>query len=173
MSASYVLQADVNSLRDKMQGRIVIIGGAWHNGYYHSTEAVTDETVDLHFTPANWVPGAFVHANYVEALVCGFVHPQLPEFVGTVIEIFFALIVAIIFAREGRLRQKYAQVIMFCVMLVVLTYVLWQNLGLFFDFFIPLVLLSLHAPIEQLRESRAELQHLRARVKELESETTG
>jgi len=91
--------------------------------------------------------------------------------VGTIIEIFFALIVAVILAREGRLRKKYAQVFMLCVMLVVLTYVLWQNLGLFFDFFIPLVLLSIHAPIEQLRESRAELKGLRKRVKELESAT--
>ena len=169
VSASDVLQSDVNALRDKMQGRIIIIGGAWHNGSYKGTEAISDETVDLHFTPANWIPGAFVHANYVEALVCGFVHPQLPQFVGTIIEVLFAFVVAVVFALEGTLKRKFGMVLILCVMLIVLTYMLWQNLGLFFDFFIPLVLLSVHAPIEQLRESRAELRHLRERVKELES----
>jgi CHASE2 domain-containing sensor protein len=169
LSANSVLQSDVKTLRDKMQGRIIIVGGAWHTGSYKGTEAVTEESVDLHFTPANWIPGAFVHANYVEALVCGFVHPQLPESVGIIIEVLCSLSVAIIFAREVRFRRKLGSVLILCAVLLFLTYVLWQNLGLFFDFFIPLVLLSIHAPIEQLRESRAELRHLRERVKELES----
>lgn len=168
VSASYVFQNDAKMLKEKIQGHVVIIGGAWHSGSYKGTDEITDDSVDLHFTPAKSIPGAYVHANYVEALVTGSVHPQLPELVGTIIEVLCSLVVAVVFALEGTFRQKFGRVLVLCVVLIFLTYVLWQNLGMFFDFFIPLLLLSVHAPIEQLRESRAELRRLRKRVSSLE-----
>jgi CHASE2 domain-containing sensor protein len=168
VSAGDVLQNDARALKEKIQGHVVIIGGAWHNGSYKGNDEISDDSVDLHFTPAKSIPGAYVHANYVEALVTGSVHPQLPEFVGTTIEVLCSLLVAIVFALEGTFRQKLGRVLLLCVFLLIFTYVLWQNLGMFFDFFIPLLLLSVHAPIEQLRESRAELHSLRKQLRVLE-----
>jgi len=170
VSAGEVFQNGAKSLKEKIQGRVVIIGGGWHSGSYKGNDDITDDSVDLHFTPAKLIPGAYVHANYVEALVTGSVHPQLPEFVGTTIEVICSLVVAVVFALEGTFRQKFGRVIVLCIFLIIFTYVLWQNLGMFFDFFIPLLLLSVHAPIEQLRESRAELHSLRKRLHRLEHE---
>jgi hypothetical protein len=79
---------------------------------------------------------------------------------------------AVDFALEGSLRHKFGRVLLLSIVRVVISYFLWQNLGLFFDFFIPIVLLSIHAPVEQLRETRTELRQLRERVRELENENT-
>jgi hypothetical protein len=92
----------------------------------------------------------------------------VPETIALIIEIFCSLVVAVVFALEGSLRRKFGRVLLLSAVLVVISYFLWQNLGLFFDFFIPILLLSIHAPIEQLRETRAELLELRDQVRKLE-----
>lgn len=172
ISTSTVLQAGDQELKDLVQGRIVIVGGAWHTGSYQGHKEDYKDSIDLHYTPAGDIPGAFVHANYVEALLSGSVHQQLPETAAVIIEIFCSLVVAVVFALEGSLRHKFGRVLLLSIVLVVISYFLWQNLGLFFDFFIPIVLLSIHAPVEQLRETRTELRQLRERVRELENENT-
>ncbi len=172
VNTSNVLKAGDQELKDLLQGRIVIVGGAWHTSSYKGPQQDYSGSIDLHFTPAGDIPGAFVHANYVEALLSGSVHPQVPETVAVVIEIFCSLVVAVVFALSGSLRRKFGRVLLVSIVLVIMSYFLWQNLGLFFDFFIPLLLLSIHAPIEQLRETRAELRGLREKVKKLEHKNT-
>lgn len=172
VNTSTVLKAGEQELKKLLQGRIVIVGGAWHTGSYKGPKEDYNGSIDLHFTPAGNIPGAFVHANYVEALLGGSVHQQVPESVALVIEIFCSLVVAVVFALEGSLRRKFGRVLLLSIVLVIISYFLWQNLGLFFDFFIPILLLSIHAPIEQLRETRTELRQLRERVKELEDQNT-
>ena len=169
---SKILNADERELLELLKGRVVIVGGAWHTGSYKGP--IRDEdysgSVDLHFTPAGEIPGAFVHANYVEALLSGSALRQMPKPVVLGIEIFCSLLVAIAFALEGSLRRKFGRVLLLSIALVGISYMSWQNLGLYFDFFIPILLLSFHAPIEQLRETRTELRRLRERVKELEKD---
>jgi CHASE2 domain-containing sensor protein len=171
-NASAALQMGEEELKDLIQGKIVIVGGAWHTGSYKGDKQGYEGSVDLHFTPAGEIPGAFVHANYIEALLGGTVHRQVPEAVAVVIEVFCSLLVAVVFALEGSLRRKFGRVLLLSLVLVIMSYFLWQNLGLFFDFFIPILLLSIHAPIEQLRETRAELRRLRVRLKEVETQKT-
>jgi CHASE2 domain-containing sensor protein len=170
--ASKVWDASEQELKDLVQGRIVIVGGAWHMGSYKGPRQDYEGAIDLHFTPAGNIPGAFVHANYVEALLSGVVHQQLPETIALIIEVLCSLAVAVVFALEGSLRRKFGRVLLLSLVLVVISYFSWQNLGLFFDFFIPIVLLSIHAPIEQLRETRAEMRELREQVKKLEAKNT-
>lgn len=162
VNASALAQMTDSDLKDALQGKIVIVGGAWHTGSYKGDKPGYDGAVDLHFTPAGNIPGAFVHANYVEALLGG-VHRQVPEAVAIVIEVLCSLLVATVFALEGSLRQKFGRVLLLSLLLVIMSYLMWQNLGLYFDFFIPFLLLSIHAPIEQLRETTAELHRLRKR----------
>jgi CHASE2 domain-containing sensor protein len=168
ISSSTIFNASEQELKDLIQGKIVIVGGAWHTGSYKGPTQGYEGAIDLHFTPAGSIPGAFVHANYVEALLNGSVHQQVPETIALIIEIFCSLVVAVVFALEGSLRRKFGRVLLLSAVLVVISYFLWQNLGLFFDFFIPILLLSIHAPIEQLRETRAELLELRDQVRKLE-----
>ena len=140
VNANTILQAGDEELKKLLQGRIVIVGGAWHTGFFKGTTQDYNGSIDLHFTPAGDIPGAFVHANYVEALLSGSVHQQVPEKVALVIEIFCSLVVAIVFALEGSLLGKFGRVLLISIVLVIGSYFLWQNLGLFFDFFIPILL---------------------------------
>lgn len=172
INTSTIFNAGEQELKNLLGGRIVIVGGAWHAGSYKGPRQDYSGSIDLHFTPAGNVPGAFVHANYVEALLSGLVHPQVPEMVTLAIEVFCSLMVAVVFALPGSLRRKFGRVLLLSIVLVIISYFFRQNLGLFFDFFIPILLLSFHAPIEQLRETRAELRGLRARVRELEDKNT-
>ncbi len=151
-----------------MKDKIVIVGGAWHNGSYKGSGLNENSLVDLHLTPRGLIGGAYVQANYVEGLLGHQVHKQAPKWVGTSIEILCSMVVAIVFALEAPFRAKIGRVLLLCVVLILLSYFLWQNLGLFFDFFIPIILLTIHAPLEQLRESRAETRRLRERVSLLE-----
>ena len=152
------------ALRDQIQGRIVIVGGAWHTGSYKGTNEITKDSVDLHYTPVGNIQGAYLHANYVEALLGGGVRRGLSESVAIVIEVICSLMVAISFAWEGSLARKLGRLFVVCGGLVGLSYLLWQNFGMFFDFFIPIVLLSAHGPIEEFRETRAEVRRLRKQL---------
>lgn len=166
VNASAIAQMTESDLKNALQGKIVIVGGAWHTGSYKGDKPGYDGSVDLHFTPAGDIPGAFVHANYVEALLGG-VHRQVPEAVAIVIEVLCSLLVAVVFAWHGALWQKFGRVLLVSLLLVLASYFVWQNLGLFFDFFIPFLLLSIHAPIEQLRETRAELREQKTQIREM------
>jgi CHASE2 domain-containing sensor protein len=172
INATFVLQNEqhIEALKPKLQGKIAIIGGGWHTSFYKGPVDDAQDSVDLHLTPSKALQGAYIQANYVEALLNGSVHPQLPDFLGTIIEVLCSLSIAVVFALDDRLRVKFRKVVVLCVVLVIACYFLWQNLGIFFDFFIPLVLLGIHALIEQLRETRAELRELRNRLQELESD---
>jgi CHASE2 domain-containing sensor protein len=172
VTAGFALENNnLEKLKEKVQGKIVIVGGGWHSQYFRGPTDDSEDSVDIYFTPADLIQGAYVQANYVEALLSGSVRERLPDYVGTIIEILCALLVAVVFALEGSLRKKFFRVLNLCVVLIILSYVLWQNLGIFFDFFIPIVLLSIHAPIEQLRETRVELHHLRERLHAFEQTT--
>jgi CHASE2 domain-containing sensor protein len=152
------------ALREKIQGRVVIIGGAWHTGSYRGTDEITNDSVDLHYTPVGNIQGAYLHANYVEALLGGGVRRGLSEPVAIMIEVICSLMVAISFALEGSLARKFGRLFVVCGGVIGLSYLLWQNFGMFFDFVIPIVLLSAHGPIEEFRETRAEVRRLRKQL---------
>jgi len=164
LTAGGVLGMDEKALREKLQGRIVIIGGGWHTGSYKGTDEITADSVDLHYTPVGNIQGAYLHANYVEALLGGTVRMGLSEPAAIIIEVICSLMVALSFALEGSLLRKFGRLFLVCGGVVGLSYLLWQNFGLFFDFFIPIVLLSAHGPIEEYRESQAEVRRLRKQL---------
>jgi CHASE2 domain-containing sensor protein len=128
-----------------------------------------EDKVDLYFTPAGNIQGVYIHANYVEALLNHRVRKPLWGGVATLIDVFCSVIMAAIFALELPLWSKLARVLAICLFLIFLSYFLWQNLGFFFDFFIPVVLLGAHSLLEEWRESRSEARHLRSKLQELEA----
>jgi CHASE2 domain-containing sensor protein len=166
ITAGAALRMGEPQLREEIQGRIVIVGGAWHTSSYKGTDEITNDSVDLHYTPVGNIQGAYLHANYVEALLGGTVRRGLSERVAIVIEVICSLMVAICFALEGSLVRKFGRLFVVCGGVVGLSYFLWQNFGMFFDFFIPIVLLSAHGPIEEFRETRAEVRRLRKQLHE-------
>jgi CHASE2 domain-containing sensor protein len=139
------------TLKSMVAHHVVIIGGAWHTDSYKR-----GEVVDSHLTPAGMIPGVFVHANYVQALLTHQTHRPWGKKVGVFIEILLSVAVAVVFALAQTVRARVLTSLSICLLLLVFTYVSWQNLGLFFDFFLPLVLLSGLVAVEQVREWREQ-----------------
>lgn len=155
-SARDVLQKRPEVL-DRFAHKIVIVGGAWHRqGYGRGSR------IDTYFTPVGWIGGAFIHANYVEALLDGRIYNALDERIVTGLEIALVLIGAIIFALEIRPSVKWLAATALCLVLLTASYFLFQNIGLFFEFFVPLVLIAGHSLLDQILEWRALSRQPRA-----------
>lgn len=150
MSANYVFATDANELRKSLAANAVLVGGAWHVNSFEETR------IDTHPTPVGEIPGVFVHANYVEALLTHRVSRPISRVLGITIEFLLAAFIAVIFAWKMMPASKLKWAGGLSLTLVLMTYVFWQNLGLFFDFFIPLILLGSHAAIAQIMEWRDE-----------------
>jgi CHASE2 domain-containing sensor protein len=147
-SANYVLNADAKTLQSDMAFKVVIVGGAWHQfGMNQGPEN------DSHESPVRNVYGAFVHANYVEALLDSRTYKPLREAIATAIEVFFSMLLAVVLSFDTRLATKLGVAAFLCNAILGISYVAWQNLGLFFDFLVPVVLLGGHMVVEKLLET--------------------
>ena len=144
-SANDVLNADPKTLYKDMAFKVVIVGGAWHQ--YGVNQG---PPYDSHASPVGDVYGAFVHANYVEALLDSRTYSPMRQSLATGIEVVFSMILAVILSLHLRLHIKLAIAILLCVAIFGVSYVSWQNLGLFFDFFVPVILLMGHVVVEKL-----------------------
>jgi CHASE2 domain-containing sensor protein len=154
-SASDVLNSDPRVL-SKLAHRIVIVGGSWRKFAY-----MRGDQVDAYPTPVGKIVGALIHANYVEALLGQQVYEPMSKWLAVSIEVFLTLIVAIIFALDIHLGWKVGGVLLLWGILLFCGYVFLQNLGLFFDFFVPSILVGLHAGFERIREWRTAFAKLR------------
>lgn len=149
VAASDVLSKDPGALK-KLRHRIVIVGGAWHRFAYER-----GSVIDTHDSPVGNIGGAFIHANYVEALLDRRTIPTWGEEIEIIVEMLLSLSVAVIFALQIQPKFKLYLVFSMSVLLILFAYVSFQNLGVFFDFFIPVLLLASHVGVEQIREWRA------------------
>jgi CHASE2 domain-containing sensor protein len=144
-SANCVLTSDVKTLQKDMAFKVVIVGGAWHQyGIDQGPE------YDSHPSPVGDVYGAFVHANYVEALLDSRTYTPMRQPLATGIEVVFSIVLAVLLSLNFHLPVKVAIAVLLCVAIFGISYVSWQNLGLFFDFFIPVLLLVGHVVVEKL-----------------------
>jgi CHASE2 domain-containing sensor protein len=144
-TSDYVLKSDPKKLQEDMAFKIVIIGGAWHQfGLNQGPE------YDSHVSPVGKVYGAFVHANYVEALLDSRTYRPMRQSWAIGIEVIFSIILAIALSFDTGLAAKAGITVFLCTAMFGLSYVSWQNLGLFFDFLVPVVLLVGHVLVEKL-----------------------
>lgn len=145
MSASRAL-ADPEPLQHKA----VIIGGRWS-----ALAEGRGERVDTHLTPVGPLPGAMVHANYVEALLNNETRGSLSRLGEIAVEIAASLAVAILFVRA---KRRLRWIVGMNLAAIVFSYALWNVAGVYFDFVVPVVLLSAHEVVEQTLEWRKEAQ---------------
>lgn len=130
-----------------VRDQLVIIGAAWSRAAFGR-----GQKVDTHVTPVGSMPGALLHANYIEALLDRRTAPAWGEHAVMLIEAALAFAVALVFALIRRLWLKLAALLVMCAVVVVFSILSWLNLGLFYDFFIPVVLVIGHAFYEEARE---------------------
>lgn len=135
---------------DKLANRVVIISGEWH-----SRGLGRGPLADSFQTPVGALPGALLHANYVEALLDKRIYSPWMGWARLALEIFWSLLVALPFALGIRPWQKFLAVAIICGLILLFGYVSLVNMGLFYDFFIPTLLVLAHGVIEQVCEWRA------------------
>jgi len=131
----------------KVQHQIALVGAKWHRFAFHR-----GPLADVHPCPLGAVAGVYLHANYVEAILNHRTYKALPKGVSVAIEALAVLVMASCFAVPASPLRKVIIAGGACLGLLVLAYFTFQNLGLFFDFFIPLVLVASHAGLDEVRD---------------------
>lgn len=146
VSASEVLSR-APKVFEKLAHKVVILGGSWHfQGYNRGPQ------IDVYDTPTGSIPGVYIHANYVEALLDSRIYRPWSGWILILIEVIQSLLIAIPFALKMPLLFKILAVVIICLALFVFSLLSLMVLGLFFDFFIPVILVLSHGIIEQIRE---------------------
>jgi CHASE2 domain-containing sensor protein len=149
VNAAAVLSLDKKALQDQVGGKLVFIGSTWHRLSWK-----TGPLNDSHITPAGLVSGVFVHANYAEAILGGNYYWPVYEPFAYAVEILVLFAMAIVFAIEASAWKKAAFVVGAAALFISVGYILLQNLGIYFDFLIPLVFLLLHVAVDRILEWR-------------------
>lgn len=144
-SSADVLSADVAELRRSLGHKIVVVGANWSRDGY-----ATGSRIDLHPTPAGRMPGAMIHANYVEAILNERTYQPLSDKLVLAFEILLVLAVGIVLALNLGALRKTATIVGLSVFLILTSYFFLQNLGVFFDFFVPVVVLAGHVAVEKV-----------------------
>jgi CHASE2 domain-containing sensor protein len=153
--ASEVMRLDNASLKKKLRLRAVIVGAGWHRDAFGQ-----GPVVDLQLTPAGFIGGAFVHANWTEAILDSRVYWQMRGAFAFLVEFLLSVAVAVMFALRIAPWRKALGILIMCVAAIVFGYVLLQNFGLFFDFYIPVVLIVAHAGAAKVIEMRDRIEAL-------------
>jgi len=149
LTAANVLNLDKTSLQDQVAGKLVFIGANWHRLAWK-----TGPMADSHPTPVGSISGVFVHANYAEAILGDNYYVQPPELLAYTVEILVLLSMAILFAGKMNAWKKMTVVVSATLLFITLGYMFLQNLGIYFDFLIPLVFLLLHVSADRILEWR-------------------
>ena len=149
-SAREVLAGKSEALR-RLEHRVVLLGGRWHRDGL-GVGPWTDE----HLTPVGRIVGVYTHANYVEALRVGEYYPQISETWTISLEVLLILGASIVLALDLRKSYQIAATILPSLLIMILSYVVLQNLGFFFESVIPLFVLVVHHFAEHLEWRTAD-----------------
>ena len=157
-----VQQMSDAALRAAVENKTVIVGGHWHAFAYG-----TGPLVDTWLSPGGAEPGAMLHANYVEAMLnnSGTFTP-ISDMAAAMLEWGLAFGLATIVALDIHALWKWSAFIAASAFSILLTYVLLQNLGLFLDFMIPLLMIVVHTIADEILEMRQQVQHLKQELKQ-------
>jgi len=147
MSAREFL-SDSAAAQEYVRGKIVIVSGRWN-----SRASGVGPRVDQHASPVGLVPGAMIHANYVEAMLNDRAFSPLPEWFAYTVEILPVVLLSIVVALISNGWLQLAVIIGTTLFMLVLNFFL-QDLGMFFDFFVPTVMLLGHVVTHKIYEWR-------------------
>jgi len=156
-SGQQITAAKADALRQQLADKLIFVGASWHANAYG-----TGPLVDMWNSPGGMEPGVMLHANYVEAML-----DRTGTFTGVsdstaeLIEIGLALVLAFIGVLEIHTAWKWAAFGIGIVLSILFTYTLLQNLGLFLDFAIPMLMILAHAIVEEGMKMMHELRHLK------------
>ena len=96
-----------------------------------------------------------LHANFVEAILDGRLVSRMGEITLIILEVMLALGGAILFALKLHDGLKWGLVGAVSILILLGSYLLLQNLGVFFEFLLPLLFVGGHALAHQIIEWHA------------------
>jgi CHASE2 domain-containing sensor protein len=143
-----------------LRGKTVLIGGSWHAYAYGR-----GPMVDSHSSPVGSIPGVFLHANYAAAILDGRTHPPAPNVFGRSVDAITLILLAVLFALPMGWGRRWLWIGNLTIGLAIVSYVFWQNFGVFLETTIPAVFLLVHALLDEYIKMREELISLRADVR--------
>ncbi len=149
VSATKVLNSTPEELRSLLAHRAVILGADWSSFAYHS-----GPRVDTHAAATGSTPGAVLHANYVEAVLGARTFRPISERAAQILELLLVVLTAIVAALELRPWIKITSISAIFIATFLFSYVLMQSLGLFLDFFVPVLVLGGHMAVDKVLEWR-------------------
>lgn len=129
----------VSEAEQECSGRVVLIGGHWHELEGHGN------FVDQHLSPAGEMSGLGLHANYVESLLQHQGTTELPAWVDVGIDLIVGLLIYACFeAAEGKWWWRLLIVVGAGLIPVLCAYEFLVTMNVYLDFLLPLELYFLH-----------------------------
>ena len=159
LRAQDVLKDGSQNLAAVVGGKTVLVGASWHSNAFER-----GPIVDSHVSPVGSVPGVFIHANYAAALLDGRAYAPVGEVFTSVVDVVIVGFVAVFFAVPMVLWQRWCWIVALAAGLALVSYICWQNFGLFVEATIPAVLLLAHSLLDSYVKMREELSELRAKL---------
>ncbi len=157
LSADFVLHASAEQLLAKLRWKAVILGAGWNERAFG-----LPPPIDEHLTPIGYIRGTFAQANWAEALLDSRVYRQVHRTLAISLEVVLSLAVAVIFGLRIGPLPKLGWTAACCLVAMLLGYFLLQNLGVYFDFYLPVLLLMGHAVLAKVHEWRELALHPQA-----------
>jgi hypothetical protein len=102
------------------------------------------------------VNGVLIHENLAEAILSNRIYPGISDMTLKALEILVGAAAAILFAAFSAPWARLSMLVVAMVVLLGAQWITLQLLGTFFDAFIPVFALGIHAIIASLTERRAD-----------------
>jgi hypothetical protein len=138
------LAKNVPAARAALDHRIVIIGGVRH-------DAITGGMEDEHDTPLGPMIGAYVHANWIEAILEQRIKRPVPWWVAIGVDLALGISMVVLSARARSAADQLGLVLLFAIPIAV-AYVAFVDLEYSLDFTLPLLVLMVHLMLDKYRE---------------------
>jgi CHASE2 domain-containing sensor protein len=155
-SARTLLSGLNSSDRNALYAKVIFIGATWHTMYpiIGSSDEIQPPYADAHWSPVGDIPGVYLHATYAESLLQGRVFRPWHPAVVFAIDALLVLAAIVLFSLELKGHVRLAILALGVVVLGLLSYIAWSNLGVFFNGFLVLMALVVHFAVEQIRHWR-------------------
>jgi CHASE2 domain-containing sensor protein len=138
------LAKGVPAARAALDHRIVIIGGVRH-------DPITGGMEDEHDTPLGPMIGAYIHANWIEAILDQRVKRPVPWWVAIAVDLALGISMVVLSARARTTADQFGLVALFAIPIAI-AYVAFVDLEYSLDFTLPLLVLMVHLILDKYRE---------------------
>ena len=143
--SAHDLLVDPAKQGDVLSGWPVVVGAGWHQDNFGG-----GVLVDTHPTPIGAASGALIHQNLADALLSRRAFTGLDTAWQTALEVLTGVAAAVLFAVFSTLWKKLAAIAAAMFILLAVQWLILSLFAFFFDAFVPVFALGLHALFDRL-----------------------